>query len=158
MLDPRLSTVHRIAAPISSHRRRATCDEVGCKYQREGWKIVAEIGPQADQVIVQAKLSGRDFELTHELSYSLGVRRELEKVRTEKSREEIEEWLSIQDKTMHAILSFSPGQQCFKSHTASLHKPPLYLVRDGARPYRQIESPAEWVNHFQTHLQKTADQ
>jgi len=157
-MDPRLSKSHRIVAPISSHRRRATCDEVSCKYLREGWNIVVEEGPQSEQVIAQVKLSGRRYEITRQLSYSLGVRKELELVRTKKSVEEIQEWLALQDETMHTVITFPPGQQCFKPHSVSLHRPPLYLVRDGLQPYRQLAKPEDWVDDFQSHLQKTANQ
>ena len=58
-MDPRISQRFRMAAPVATHRREATCREVDCKHWLEGWLTAVPINsPQALYIRYQ---SGRKF-------------------------------------------------------------------------------------------------
>lgn len=54
-----ITTRFRIASPMSTHTRVATCEEVECSYNREGWKVRVEtLLPESVKAI---KASGRSY-------------------------------------------------------------------------------------------------
>lgn len=115
----------QIAAPLSSHRRPATCEEVQCANAENGWKMrINEGDPQlgAKQAHYIRKMSGRKF-TEHKLPGGL----------TE--------------------FVFSSGQPCFAEHTTRLERQELYVVRDsglGGRPgrSRRHTKPEFWIEEL----------
>ncbi len=112
----------QIAAPQSTHFRRASCSEVECRSTREGWMTpvdeTTELG-QAQAHYIRTD-SGRSF------------------------RED-------RDDAGRTIFTFGPGQRCFVEHQVRIARPEIYLVREGdwrgnprgTRPYRHTK-PEHW--------------
>jgi hypothetical protein len=50
---------YQILAPVTTHRRRATCAEIGCPNYLKGWKLRVEGLPP--EMLHAAKTSGRKF-------------------------------------------------------------------------------------------------
>lgn len=60
--DPRLTTRYALAKPAATHRRPATCEEVGCKYLRGGWQMrVMESTALGQRQVHLIQASGRRF-------------------------------------------------------------------------------------------------
>jgi len=58
-MPAQMYTSYQIVAPISTHFRPATCEEVGCSHYRDGWQIRVEgLSPQ---MLHTATQSGRRF-------------------------------------------------------------------------------------------------
>jgi hypothetical protein len=61
-MDPRLTTRFGVAKPAGTHRRPARCDEVDCKYLRDGWQMrIMEGTPLGDRQVALIKQSGRRY-------------------------------------------------------------------------------------------------
>lgn len=56
-LPPHLMNTHLILAPVATHFRPATCEEVGCPHFLEGWRLRIDALPA--QTVHAAKTSGR---------------------------------------------------------------------------------------------------
>ena len=52
--------------------------------------------------------------------------------------------------------TFPPGTPCFGTHTVSLDRPPLYVVRDFAGSRRHANA-RDWVDDFQDNQSRLAD-
>lgn len=139
-IDPSLPAAayktYQIVSPISTHFRPATCDEVSCPNQANGWRTAvdetADLGQGQAHYI--RKDSGRRF-AEHRDSAGL------------------------------TVFEFAPGQQCFAEHKLSLERPERYLVRGGdhrGNPLRVQPvvhtKPEFWVEDFAGHQQYIADQ
>lgn len=141
-LDPVLPVeqmkTYRIAAPLQSHFRDATCEEVDCTHWRNGWQTkVDESTPlgktQAHYIRNQ---SGRYFK--EDRNQEPGI----------------------------TVFTFEAGQRCFNyaSHKVSLNRPALYVVRDGdwrGNPTgnnRRHVNGDDWVDDFRNHQDKIATQ
>lgn len=119
-----------ISAPLASHWRKATCQEVTCEQYQLGWKIVADL--KTDMGQRQALLisrSGRKFT-------------------EERVPGELTEYV------------FEPGQQCFNEHRTRLDKPERFIERGGdwrgnPREERRVHvNPDNWVESFAEHQDK----
>lgn len=124
----------QVAAPIQTHFRKATCEEVGCLAHHYGWQTTVD--ESTDQGPAQAyyirNQSGRRFK-----------------------EEKTEAGLTC--------FTFEPGQTCFDSdqHVTSLERPYLFVVRDGdwrgnprhTRPYRHANGD-DWCDNFANHLDR----
>ena len=125
---------YQLLMPVSSHFRRATCEEVGCENQQVGWETYidesTELGKRQAAYIRQD--SGRRF-------------------------------AESKDRTGITIFDFPAGQTCFEEHYASLEREPIHIVRGGDRRgnptgFKQRHANAQdWVEDFAEHQQKIAD-
>jgi hypothetical protein len=126
-----------IAAPIKTHFREATCEEVLCEANRNGWRSVfstkTELGVQ--QIKYVRYHSGRHFAMTGP------------------------------DKAGDVTFTFPPGQRCFGTHQISLEREPYYYVVEGdwrgnprRVPLRKHTSPEGWLDDFATHQGTLADE
>lgn len=136
-LEPKLPAhavkTYQIAAPQSTHRRKATCQEVECANHIHGWRTMLDLatdhGVRAYKYIREH--SGRTFLVAGQQGTII-------------------------------TLEFCPGQQCFAEHTVSLEREPLYVVREGdwrgnprrADPVRRTAD--QWVDEFAAHQDRIA--
>jgi hypothetical protein len=61
-MDPRTTARYSIGKPAATHRRDATCLEVGCKYLREGWQMhVMDGTPMGERQAYLIRESGRRY-------------------------------------------------------------------------------------------------
>lgn len=121
---------YEIKSPLSTHTRPATCEEVDCKHQRDGWTTAVdertELGQRQAHYI--RKESGRSF------------------------REE-------RTPNGWASFTFPAGQRCFasSSHRVPVGRPEIYVVRGGdwrGNPLRESmrhTRPEFWVEDFAEH-------
>lgn len=128
-----LYKTYAIAMPIKTHYRDATCAEVECEANLQGWvttvDVATELGRKQANYIRMA--SGRAF--TPSEAGTL--------VRFE----------------------FPAGQKCFAQHRIALDRPQVFSVRDGdwrgnPRGTAPVQRrPEDWVDDFANHQQKLAD-
>lgn len=59
-----LMRTHAISAPVATHWRRASCEDIGCLPYRNGWTL--STAGLDDQMIHTAKNSGRSFTVTRD--------------------------------------------------------------------------------------------
>lgn len=124
---------YALAAPISTHRRPASCVEVECDAWRHGW--ISLIDVSTDIGVQQANYirlhSGRSF--------------------------------TASEVGTLVTFTFPSGQTCFGEHTVLLEREPIYSVRDGdwrgnptGRTRRHVRAD-DWVDDFANHQQQLAD-
>jgi hypothetical protein len=134
---------YQISAPISTHRRPATCREADCQAYLNGWTTsvdeTTELG--AAQAYYIRHDSGRRF--TEERTIGLTVFR-FEAGQT-------------------CFLPAPPGQPSTHRHSVPLERTPLFVVREGdwrGNP-RGIEprilGADDWVDDFANHQNKLAE-
>lgn len=126
---------YRIAAPIATHWRPATCAEVGCGAYERGWSTTVDestdLGQQQAHYI--RRLSGRGFT---EACSEAGL----------------------------TIFEFPPGQRCFSAgrHRVQV-RPEIYLRQGGdwrGNPTGEVLRHAngdDWVDDFGEHQQQLAE-
>lgn len=124
---------YALRLPKETHYRKATCQEVECEANLNGWMTTLDLSTDLGER--QAKYirlhSGRTFTVTENLPL---IR-----------------------------LTFPPGQQCFADHQVPLEREPFFIVRDGdwrGNPTgrrRQHTSAQDWIDDFGEHQQKIAD-
>ncbi len=123
---------YSILAPLQSHFRPATCDEVSCRAHMRGW-----VSPIDERTVDGQKHA-----------YYI---RKVAKRRYAESK----------DAGGLTVFEFPPGQQCFRKHVVPLERPELFVVRDGdyrgnprqTEPVRHSR-PEFWVEDWQEHHQK----
>lgn len=126
---------YELSAPVSTHWRPASCEEVGCEPWRDGWKTI--IDENTD----------------------LG-KRQAEYLRKHAGREMTEVYVG---QGVTSFL-FPAGQRCFKSSEHRVQvRPALYVVRDGdwrgnptGRRFTHTR-PDHWVEDFAEHQRRLAD-
>src|SRR6266540_1077731 len=110
---------YSMVAPLSSHWRDATCEEVDCLNWRNGWKTFINT------------------------STDLG-HRQIAYIRHECGRRFTED-----REGAAVVFTFSPGQRCFTAHKVPLERDPLLLVRmgdwRGYGPTRVHQRPGDWI-------------
>lgn len=123
-----------IRQPLTTHWRRATCEEVGCEAYAKGWVTRVPIASQAAQFIRSKQHNRRFTEFTDR--HSKG----------------------------EAEFMFPPGQPCFRvsEHRAPVGRPPLYIVRAGDHRQnlggiRQHTRPEDWRDDLGEHLEMIKD-
>lgn len=138
-ITPKIGAAHyktyAIDSPIATHSRPASCEEVGCEHQANGWSTHVQ-GADAD--FVRSVCRGEVD----------GIRRHaIEQL-------EADGWV---------LFMFEAGQTCFKvgEHRVPLDRPALYLVRGGdwrgnpaGVPTVRHSGPDAWVNDCGDHLNK----
>lgn len=116
---------YQIIAPIPTHFRPATCEEVGCQAYANGWKtIVPSDSPQADYI-----RSGRSG------------RRCIESTGLDQISGGMVEFM------------FEPGQKCFGAdkHVVPLERDPLFRVRESGQTITHTR-PELWAEDMDEHL------
>jgi hypothetical protein len=119
-----------------SRPRKVRCEDVGCRFNRDGWEtrvdISTELGKKQAKYIVDS--SGRKFTMETTVGLTL------------------------------VTFRFEPGQQCFAGHTDPQGWEPLFVVRDGdhrGNPTgrRRVHQRGEdWVEDMGEHLDRVRDQ
>lgn len=130
---------YQIAAPRSTHFRRATCAEVGCINHANGFKVPVDETTELGQ-------------------------RQAYYIRHDRTRSYTEYRGEVAGETGLTVFQFPAGTVCFAQHQMRLDRPELFLVRlgdhrgnpTGERPY-QHSRPELWVEDFAEHQQKLAD-
>lgn len=130
---------YQIIAPVPTHWRPATCEEVECVAWRNGWKTIVP-SDSAQAQYIRSGASGRRF------------------VESTGSRQLNEALVGLLNEALVEFM-FEPGQRCFaaESHRVSLEREPLFVVRGGdarANPTgeRRVHSRAEdWQEDFAEH-------
>lgn len=139
-IDPKMGPegykTYELRAPISTHRRQATCQETNCEYYRNGWRSGFDLSnPEAAKAAKWIRMqSGYTY--------------------------------TVEQMGTKLILTFAAGQQCIEGragrHTVSLEREPFYVVRGGdyrGNP-RQIplvrRNEADWVDDFANHQDRLA--
>lgn len=141
-VPPKLPTgaykTYRVASPVSTHYRPATCAEVGCKAYTEGWTY-KKSDLERENLLYAVTHAGKRY------------------------REMTMESLTMNDgcgKTAEEIyLVFEPGQVCFqaRTHRISLERPEFYFAGRGDyrsfshRRATQFDKAEDWVDSFQHH-------
>jgi len=95
--------IYKIAKPVATHTRAATCDEVGCAAQAGGWQTL--VNESTDLGARQAHYIRTRSGRAHTETLEAGV----------------------------VTFTFPPGQPCFAGHRVSLDRPELYAVADRGR-------------------------
>lgn len=123
---------YSILAPLSTHFRQATCEEVGCNKLELGFKVVVD-------------------EKT-----DLG-KRQAAYIRQDRTRNAQESQLP----TGLTEFLYLAGNKCFAEHRTRLERPEVYIVRDGDRrgnprqtEARRHASAANWQEDFSEHQSK----
>lgn len=122
-----------VAAPLGTHWREGTCEEVDCEAYRLGWVTKIDIGTELgrQQAMYIIDHSGRRF-----------------------VPERIGETL--------VEFTFEPGQKCFARHQVPLERDPLLIVRDGdwrgnpTGQRRLLSNVDDWVGEFQENQERIA--
>ncbi len=123
---------YRVSAPLATHFRRATCEEVRCAAYSHGWRTVLDDAGEtgAAQARYIRERSGRRF-------------------------------AEARDELGRAVFTFAPGQTCFAAdaHRAPLEREANYLVVPGdwrgtTGPVRRHSGPDPWLDDFQTNQER----
>ena len=111
---------YSIKAPIATHWRGATCEEVDCRKNIMGWETHCNIGTELGKnqvAYIRAGKSGRRY--------------------TERT-----------DVEGIVIFSFGPGQQCFTPHIKKAEEMGHLLLRESSGQRQVIAEPERWMSDF----------
>ncbi len=131
---PEAFKTYQIAAPSTTHRRRATCAEVDCAKRRTGYRAqfdVSTVAGRANAHLVESLKTQRMFGRKVEGSL--------------------------------VTYTFPAGQDCLDVHTVPLEREPFYVVRGGdhrgdpRRTATRKLSVADWTDDFANHQAGIAD-
>lgn len=125
---------YQILAPLSTHWRDATCEEIDCPAMQRGWKTIIDESDKDGQRRAHyiRRISGRQF--TEERGPDGLV-----------------------------TFTFTAGQKCFRQHRTRIERPEHFLVRPGdwrgnpTGQYFRHTEPEHWVEDFGEHQQNLAD-
>jgi hypothetical protein len=120
---------YAILAPAQTHFREATCEEVDCPAQANGFKTLVHEGSELGQ-------------------------QQAHYIRKESGRFFLEERMP----DGMTAFTFPAGQRCFRDHRVRLDRDPIFLRRLGdhrgdpsrARPFVHAR-PEDWVDDFAGH-------
>lgn len=129
---------YQLAAPLATHWRRATCEEVQCKGWRLGW--ATRVDESTDIGQKQAHF------IRNPRQYGAPLRR----------------YVETREASGVTAFDFAAGQPCFdrSSHRLPLEREPLYVVRGGdwrGNPrgeVRQHGRADQWVDDCANHLDR----
>lgn len=125
-----------IRAPRSTHFRDATCEEVECKANLEGWWTRLDVST----VIGQKQYNYIRLHAGRAYKQTAGF------------------------VTDYVELWFPPGQKCFAEHKVRLDREAFFIVRDGDRRgnptgFKRLHTrPIDWRDDFGEHQQTLADE
>ena len=117
---------YSIKAPVATHWRGATCEEVSCKKNIMGWETHCNIGTDLGKnqvAYIRAGKSGRRY--------------------TERT-----------DVEGVVIFSFESGQQCFTTHTKKILEMGHLLVKESGGQ-RQVLEPDRWMWEFNESMERS---
>lgn len=129
-LPPGAMQTYEATAPLETHWRPATCEEVECKAWAQGW--TADVPPNSDD------------EVRIKQTYDAEIRR----------------GAVISSRTPEGFTRyhFPAGTACFRRvwHKLPLERDAIFTVRSGDHRgtdgvIRQFDKGADWVDHFATH-------
>jgi hypothetical protein len=133
-LDADAMKTYGLVAPLATHWRPATCEEVDCPTMAAGWRTAVDEAEELGQ------------RQAHYIRHQAGRR-----------------YVEHREGAL-TVFIFEAGQPCFAAHQAPLEREPIYLVRGGdwrgnprGTPARVHTRPADWVDDFATHQQRLAD-
>jgi hypothetical protein len=150
-LPCRAMQTYRVASPIQTHTRPATCAEVQCPPHVHGWDtVVDESSPlgQMQAAYVRANC-------LHVLAPA-------------QPGDDRRRYTEHRDELGMTVFHFAPGQRCFPTeaepdgHRVPLDRPEIYTVqagdwRGGLGLLRRHTRPDLWVEDFAEHQQALAD-
>lgn len=131
-LPERAMQTFQVTAPISTHTRAATCEEVECAQYRRGWRMKIDL----------------DTELGQKQAYYIkhAAGRAYKKIGVVGSLVELE---------------FAANQPCFQEHRVRIERPEIYRVKGGdyrGNPLKTLtrvhKKPEFWVEEFAEHQDK----
>lgn len=120
-IGPENMQTFQVEAPISTHTRKASCEEVECAQYLRGWKMTIDLNTDLGQ------RQGRYIKHSSGRSYKT---------------------VSQHDGLVE--LEFSANQPCFREHRVRLERPEIYRVKGGdwrGNPLRspvRVHKKAEW--------------
>ncbi|MFJ5984306.1 hypothetical protein [Lentzea sp. NPDC092896] len=129
MTAPQNMETYEIQSPVTSHFRVASCDEYGCAGREHGWVTLLD-----ESIEQQAGWA--------------------QWIRTKSSRRFREE-----RNGQLVTFTFEPGQTCFRTHNVPVHRPPIFLVRQGnltvrGSVVRHHTSGESWMDDLHTNTDK----
>lgn len=134
-MDAAAYKTYQVLAPVSTHFRPATCEEVGCEKQTNGFKVIVDE------------------------STGLG-QRQAAYIRTDKRRKAIESKNSVG----LTEFVFEAGNVCFAEHKTRVERPEIYVVKDGdfrgnprGTTPRIHKNAGDWQEDFALHQQRLHD-
>ena len=116
---------YSIKAPVSTHWREATCEEVDCRKHTTGWQTHCNVESELGRMQVEYLRSGKSGRRFTERMDVEGI----------------------------VVFSFSPGQQCFTTHTKKIEDKGHLLLRE-SNGQRQILEPDRWMWDFNESMEK----
>lgn len=139
VLPERSMKTYALSAPVSTHRRRASCAEVDCERRARGWATLLDVSSPGHA-------SAANWIRLHSgLSFTV---------------EQVGDAVTF---------TFPAGQDCFDGlggrHTVPLDREPVYVVRGGdwrtdfrtrLATARRLDA-ADWVDDFANHQQGLYD-
>ena len=117
---------YSIKAPLSTHWREATCEEVDCRKNIMGWETHCNT----------------DTELG---------RNQVAYIRAGKSERRFTERVDVEGVI---IFRFSPGQQCFTNHIKKIEGKGHLLLRESGGQ-RQLLEPERWMWEFNESMERS---
>lgn len=129
-VTPRIGAQHmqtfQISAPVSTHTRKASCEEVECAQYARGWRIRLDLNTELGQK--------QAYYIKHHSGRSYTVVSQVEGL---------------------VELEFKGGQPCFQEHRVRTDRPEIYRVKGGdfrgnplRTPVRTHKKPEFWVEEF----------
>lgn len=137
-LPPQAKKTYSIRAPVATHWRSATCEEVECELYTDGWRLRKELLSETDTAYIIS--TGRQY---MELDVADG-----------------ETWLVFEPGTP-CLLQWATGQSFTERHHKVQVRPGIYLLTPGdwrmwcGQPYR-FDRADQWVDDFGTHQERLA--
>lgn len=122
----------QIAAPVQTHTRKASCEEVECAQYLNGWRVKLDLSSDLGQRQAHyiKHQSGRSYKVVGQEG---GL----------------------------VVLEFNGNQECFQEHRVPLDRPAVYRVKGGdhrGNPLRTLtrihKKPEFWVEEFAEHQDK----
>jgi hypothetical protein len=149
-----------LSAPVVTHRRKASCQEIECAAWANGWTTNVDVATplgaqQANHIRLHSKRSFTVQELGMTTLY-----------RNVESVDEHDQVVIIAVGTEYGDLvtfTFYPGQECFAQHTLPLYRPPILTVYGGdwrGNPtgmHRTHTRAEDWIDDMQTTLGHVAE-
>jgi hypothetical protein len=127
-MQPMAYKTYGLVAPVATHFRNGTCQEVECEAYQNGWTSIFDIATELGrkQAYYVRMHSGRSFTISE-----LGTL---------------------------ITFAFPPGQQCFAEHKVKLDRDPRFFTYHGDWRGRFSDpvtrTPSDWLDDFANHQDK----
>ena len=125
----------QVTAPVATHTRVASCEEVECPQYARGWKMTIDLNTELGQKQAHyiKNLAGRAYK---KISAANGL----------------------------VELEFAANQPCFGEHRVRLDRPEIYRVKGGDFRGNPLRTPTRthkradyWIEEFQANQQRLKD-